>query len=73
MTDQVAELKAGYIRKILELQGDMTGQVYAAKLGIDPSRLSRLKGGHLYGFNLELIMRMVLRAGGDLFEHGEKL
>ena len=67
MTDQIAELKAHYIRQVLELQGDMTGQQYAAKLGVYPSQLSRMRsGGDLYGFNLELVMRMVLAAGGEL-------
>ena len=66
VTDQVAGLKAEYIRKILELQGDMPGYEYAKVLGITHARLSNLRKGHTFGFSLDAVMRMVLAAGGEL-------
>lgn len=66
VTDQIAELKAGYIRQVLELQGDMPGYEYAKVLGITHARLSNLRNGHTFGFSLDAVMRMVLAAGGSL-------
>lgn len=66
MLDEVDRLKAGYIKKILDLQGDDTARDFAKRLGISEPRLSNMVNGRLYGFSLEWLMRLYMSLGGEL-------